>query len=45
MDLGERVIAAVSPNPAIREIRLVGSRAEGRAIALSDWDFLVGQSP
>jgi hypothetical protein len=27
--------------PGVRDVRLVGSRAEGRAIALSDWDFLV----
>jgi hypothetical protein len=41
VDIAERVIAAVAPHPAVRDIRLVGSRAEGRAIELSDWDFLV----
>jgi hypothetical protein len=41
MDLAERVIAAVAAHPAVRDIRFVGSRAEGRAVELSDWDFLV----
>src|SRR5437868_2686850 len=41
MDLSGRVIAAVAPHPAVRDIRHVGSRAEGRAVDLSDWDFLV----
>jgi hypothetical protein len=31
----------VSAHPAARSIRLVGSRADGRATELSDWDFLV----
>jgi hypothetical protein len=39
--LAERVTAAVSPHPAVRSIRLAGSRADGRATDLSDWDFLV----
>jgi hypothetical protein len=44
MDLAERVIAAVTPHPAVRDIRFVGSRAEGRAVELSDWDFVVETS-
>ncbi|HJP66487.1 MAG TPA: nucleotidyltransferase domain-containing protein [Actinomycetota bacterium] len=44
MDVADRVIAAVAPHPAVRELRLVGSRAEGRATALSDWDFEVQTS-
>lgn len=28
-------------HPAVRRVRLVGSRAEGRATPLSDWDFFV----
>jgi predicted nucleotidyltransferase len=39
MNLAEAVVAAVSPHPAVASIELVGSRAEGRATALSDWDF------
>jgi hypothetical protein len=41
VDLAERIVANVAPHPAVRSIRLVGSRAEGRAGELSDWDFLV----
>ena len=41
MHLADRVIASVAPHPAIRSIRLVGSRAEGRATEFSDWDFRV----
>jgi hypothetical protein len=41
LTLADRVIAAVSAHPAIREIRLVGSRASGRARDESDWDFRV----
>jgi hypothetical protein len=41
MDLAGRIIASVAPHPAVRSIKLVGSRAEGRASELSDWDFLV----
>jgi Nucleotidyltransferase domain len=37
--LAERVIGALSQSPAVKEIELVGSRAEGRATELSDWDF------
>jgi hypothetical protein len=35
------VPAALEKHPAIRETRLGGSRAAGRAHELSDWDFLV----
>jgi hypothetical protein len=41
MDLAERIIASVAIHPAVRSIRLVGSRAEGRASEVSDWDFRV----
>ena len=41
MDLGEAVVAAVSPHPAVEQVELVGSRAEGRATRWSDWDFAV----
>jgi hypothetical protein len=41
MPLDERAIAAVSRHPAVRSVRLVGSRAEGRASEWSDWDFQV----
>jgi hypothetical protein len=41
VDLAERVITAVKRGPAVRSIALVGSRAEGRAGELSDWDFRV----
>jgi hypothetical protein len=39
VELAERVIGALSQSPAVKEIELVGSRAEGRATELSDWDF------
>ncbi len=34
----------MSDHPAVRDIQLVGSRAEGRAIGRSDWDFRVDAS-
>jgi hypothetical protein len=37
----QQVTAAIGEHPAVRTIRLTGSRAEGRATALSDWDFVV----
>lgn len=40
-DLTERVLRAVARAPAVTRLRLVGSRAEGRANPLSDWDFVV----
>ncbi len=41
MDLEALVSRAVTSHPAVNAVRLVGSRAERRATALSDWDFLV----
>jgi hypothetical protein len=41
MSIGDRAIAAVEAHPAVHDVRLVGSRAEGRATAHSDWDFRV----
>jgi hypothetical protein len=38
------VIAIVGSHPAVCEIRLVGSRADGLATERSDWDFRVGVS-
>jgi hypothetical protein len=35
------VIDAVGRHPAVRSVRLIGSRADGRANELSDWDFAV----
>ena len=40
-DLGRRVAALVGAHPAVRGVRLSGSRAEGRATERSDWDFAV----
>jgi hypothetical protein len=40
-NLEEQVVAAIRRHPATRSIRLVGSRAEGRANPRSDWDFSV----
>jgi len=39
--LDQQVLSAVGGHPAVRTIDLAGSRAEGRATAFSDWDFLV----
>jgi predicted nucleotidyltransferase len=41
MNLAERVVALVARHPAVRDIRLVGSRAKGGATDRSDWDFRV----
>jgi hypothetical protein len=41
VSIAERVSGAVSPHPAVRSIELAGSRAQGRASRLSDWDFRV----
>jgi hypothetical protein len=41
MDLRETVISAMRTHAALRRVRLIGSRAEGRATELSDWDFAV----
>jgi hypothetical protein len=42
--LAEAVVEAVGAHPAVTEIELVGSRAEGRANERSDWDFAVRTS-
>jgi hypothetical protein len=44
MDLADRIVAAVSTHPEVRDIRLVGSRTDGRATDRSDWDFRVETS-
>jgi hypothetical protein len=41
VELEKRIIDAVAPHPGVQGIRLTGSRAEGSAGELSDWDFLV----
>lgn len=41
MDPALDVPAALERHPAVRAVRLVGSRGAGRAHAFSDWDFLV----
>ena len=35
------MVAVVGASPLVRSIEFVGSRAEGRATPLSDWDFAV----
>src|SRR4051812_7171182 len=40
-DYAQEVIAALERHPSVLWVRLAGSRAEGRATARSDWDFLV----
>jgi hypothetical protein len=39
--LTDRVVQAVARHPAVRKVELVGSRGEGSATELSDWDFRV----
>jgi hypothetical protein len=34
-----RVTEALAPHPDVQRVELVGSRAQGEATALSDWDF------
>jgi hypothetical protein len=41
VDLVARVHDLVEPHPAVRAVRLAGSRARGEATELSDWDFEV----
>jgi hypothetical protein len=41
MDVARAVTAALEHHPAVDRIQLVGSRAEGRSHALSDWDFSI----
>jgi hypothetical protein len=40
-ELPQGLIDLVEPQPGVRKITFAGSRAEGRAIEQSDWDFLV----
>lgn len=39
--LDRQVIETVERHPAVRRVRLVGSRTAGTATAFSDWDFAV----
>ena len=41
MTLATRVEAAIGRGPAVKSVKLVGSRARGTAVQLSDWDFAV----
>jgi predicted nucleotidyltransferase len=41
VDVPARVTAVLAPQPDVRRVELVGSRARGEATALSDWDFHV----
>jgi predicted nucleotidyltransferase len=41
MDVAREVPRAIARHPAVRQVRLVGSRASGEAHELSDWDFAV----
>lgn len=40
-DVAASVSAALLSHPLVRDVELIGSRAEGRAVPLSDWDFTV----
>ena len=40
-DLAASVRAALLPHPHVRDVELVGSRANGSSTPLSDWDFVV----
>jgi hypothetical protein len=39
VDVAARVTEVIGPAPNVRRVELVGSRARGKAPALSDWDF------
>ena len=41
MTIDDHAIELVERHPAVRRVRLVGSRATGTATDLSDWDFAV----
>ena len=41
MELTVRVPEALLRHGAVEKVELVGSRAAGTAVTLSDWDFLV----
>lgn len=40
-DMWQDVRSALRVHPKVRDVRLIGSRAEGRATTESDWDFRV----
>ena len=40
----EAVSAALRADPLVRSVSLVGSRADGTATTLSDWDYHVSSS-
>jgi predicted nucleotidyltransferase len=41
MDVERAVVAALGRHPSVRDVRVIGSRAEGGAHELSDWDFAI----
>jgi hypothetical protein len=41
MDVARTIPQVLVSHPTVRELRLVGSRADGRSHELSDWDFAV----
>jgi hypothetical protein len=41
MDVAGAIASALESHHAVRGIRLVGSRTEGRAHTISDWDFVI----
>ena len=41
MDIGEAVLALLGGHPLVGSVCLTGSRADGTAHEISDWDFLV----
>jgi predicted nucleotidyltransferase len=41
VDPGEQVAARLRSHDAVRSVRLVGSRARGDAVEVSDWDLAV----
>jgi hypothetical protein len=43
-DLSDRVRAALTKHPSVRDVRLAGSRAHGCSSPLSDWDFEIDAS-
>jgi nucleotidyltransferase-like protein len=40
-DIAASIESVLLPHPAVRGVELVGSRADGSATPLSDWDFVV----
>jgi hypothetical protein len=41
VDVARSVREALSAHPAVRSVRLIGSRAKGREHEISDWDFAI----